>query len=183
MAITGVNYLINLEKNMNGKFYKKPCNELIKTVEYNLHKDSTLFSVNNIGNYELLLGNGYHIAIGIDKNSGECLSVYCLLDALPVKKIKMDFLTDTYTQYDLIYTSNHLFQGSGEHYVPFERKCYFDSEKYVLAFGNIYDEGEIISFNSSTFAKLNNQELLAVFIRVSSDVIHYIESNNKKIKN
>ena len=87
---------------MNGKFYKKSCDEIIKT-EYNLNKDSTLYSVYNFGNYELLLGNGYHISIGIDKSSCECLSVCCLLDALPFKKIKMDFLNDTYEQYDLIY--------------------------------------------------------------------------------
>ena len=165
---------------MNGKFYKKSCDEKIKTVEYDLHKDSTLFSVYNFGNYELLLGDGYHISIGIDKNSCKCLSVYCLLDALPFKKIKMDFLTDTYKHYDLIYTSNNLNNMSGEHYTPFERKCYYDSEKSILAFGDIYSEGEIISFNSNTFAKLKEQELLTVFIKVSNDVIDYIENKNKK---
>ena len=165
---------------MIGKFYKKSCDEIIKIVEYDLNKDSTLFSVYNIGNYELLLGDGYHISIGIDKSSCKCLSVYCLLDALPFKKMKLDFSTDTYKQYDLIYTSDRLFQGSGEHSTSFERKCYYDIEKSILAFGDIYNEGEIISFNSSTFAKLKNHELLAVFIKVSDDIIHYVESKCKK---
>ena len=165
---------------MNGKFYKKSCDQIIKTLEYNLHKDSTLFSVYNIGDYEVLLGNGYHISIGIDKSSCKCLSVYCLLEALPFKKIEMEFLTDTYKQYDLIYTSDYLFQGSEEHYTSFERKCYYDDEKSILAFGDIYNEGEIISINSSTFAKLKKQELLAIFIKVSYDVIYYIENKDKK---
>lgn len=166
---------------MSGKFYKKSCDEIINTLEYNLHKDSTLFS-EYFGNYELLLGTGYHISMGIDKSSCKCLSVYCLLDALPFKEIKLDFLTDTYNQYDLIYTSDHLFQGTGEHYTPFERKCYYDREKSILAIGDVYNEGEIISLNSSTLAKLKNYALLAVFIKVSDDVIHYIERKCKKYK-
>ena len=165
---------------MNGKFYKKSRDVRIATLEYSLNNDSTLFSTNSIGNFELLLGNGYHISIGIDKSSCKCLSVYCLLDALPFKKLKLDFLADTYKHYDLIYTSDRLFQESGEHYTPFERKCYYDSEKSILAFGDIYNEGEIISLNSSTFAKLKNHELVAVFIKVSDDVIHYIERKCKK---
>ena len=76
---------------MNGKFYKKTCDDIIKTLKYDLNKDSTLFSVYNIGNYELLLGNGYHISIGIDKSSCKCLSVCCLLDALPFKKLNWIF--------------------------------------------------------------------------------------------
>ena len=74
----------------------------------------------------------------------------------------MDFLTDTYKQYDLIYTSDNLLQRSGDHYTPFERKCYYDIEKSILAFGDIYNEGEIISLNSSTFAKLENQYILDI---------------------
>ena len=97
-----------------------------------------------------------------------------------LKKFKLDFLADTYKQYDLIYTSDRLFQGSGEHYTPFERKCYYDSEKSILAFGDIYNEGKIISLNSSTFVKLKNHELVAVFIKVSDDVIHYIERKCKE---
>ena len=94
----------------------------------------------------------------------------------------MHFLNDTYEQHDLIYKSDLLFQGSGEHYTSFERKCYYDTEKSILAFGDIYNEGEIISLNSSTIAKLRNYELLAVFIKVSDDVIHYIERKCKKYK-
>lgn len=165
---------------MSGKFYKNSCDEVIKTLEYNLNKDSTLFALYNIGDYELLLGNGYHISIGIDKSSCKCLSVCCLLDALVFKKTKLNFLMDTYKQYDLIYKSDFLFQGSGEQYTSFERKCYYDTEKSILAFGDIYNEGEIISLNSSTFAKLKNHELLTVFIKVSDDVIRYIEIKCKK---
>ncbi len=39
---------------MNGGFYKKSCDKMIKTIKYDLTKDSTLFSVDNMGNYELL---------------------------------------------------------------------------------------------------------------------------------
>ena len=166
---------------MTGKFYIKSSNEK-KTIKYSLHNDSSLMPEYYFGDYELLLGDGYHISIGIDKSSCECLSVCCLLDALPFKKIKMDFLNDTYEQYDLIYKSDLLFKGSGEHYTPFEDKCYYDSEKSILAFGDIYSGGEIIAFNDNSFAKLKNHELLAVFIKVSDDVIHYIERKCKKYK-
>ncbi len=167
---------------MSGKFYQNSCDEVIKALEYKLNKDSTLFAPYNIGDYELLLGNGYHISIGIDKGSCKCLSVCCLLDALSFKKIELEFLMDTCKQYDLIYKSDFLLQGSGERYTPFERKCYYDTEKSILAFGDIYNEGEIISLNGSTFAKLKNHELLAVYIKVTDEVIHYIERKCKKYR-
>ena len=165
--------------NMKGKFYIKTNNEIKYKIEYSLKEDSSLMVDYYFGNYELLLGNGYHIAIGINKESGECLSVCCLLDALSFEKKDINFLVEDNEQYALIYTSTDLYNGAGEHYVPFERKCYYDSTKSILAFGNIYDEAKIISFNSNTFAKLKNDELLALYIKVSHDVIFYIENRKQ----
>lgn len=165
---------------MEGKFYIKSSDNNKNDIEYCLYDDSTLMSPYNFGNYELLLGDGYHISIGIDKEKKQCLSIICLLDAWSFENRKINFSPVDDIQYDLMYISSNMLKESGEHYVPFVEKCYCDFEKSILAFGDIYENGKIISFNNNSFAKLNNDKLLAVFIKVSDDVISYIKS--KKIK-
>ena len=165
---------------MKGKFYIQLSDSNKNRVEYSLHDDTSLMDACNLGNYELLLGSGYHISIGIDKEKGECVSIFCLLDALSFESKTINIFPEGTQQYDLMYVSANSYQGDGEHYIPFERKYYYDDTKSILAFGNIYDEGKIISFNNNSFAKLKDNELLAVFIKVPDEVIVYLKNKEGK---
>lgn len=167
---------------MKGKFYIQLCDSIKKRAEYSMHNDSTLMDAGNFGNYELLLGSGYHISIGINKENGECLSIFCLLDALSFEDKTIKIFLEDNRQYDLIYVSANSYQDDEEHYISFERKCYYDDTTSILAFGNIYDDGKIVSFNNNSFAKLKNNELLAIFIKVPDDAILYLK-NKKNNKN
>ena len=50
---------------------------------YVLSNDSSLmYSIPVYGDFQLLLGDGYHMSLGIDRETGECLTYYTLLDAI-----------------------------------------------------------------------------------------------------
>ena len=146
---------------------------------YVLYKDSTLMYSNPlIGNFELLLGEGYHVSLGIDRETGECLTFYTLLYAITFEKTSL-YIPDA-KRTALFYQSDLLKIQEGGHYAPFLEKMYYDPEKMILAFGNIKSTGTLIEFSENTYAMLNNDQLDAIYIRVAQDAIDRIKKHDKK---
>lgn len=118
----------------------------------------------------MLLVHGYHLSLDIDNNTGRCYSFYALLNVLRIipanltipqsSKAKLYFVCD-----------DKLTNISGCHYVPFKESCCWDYTNRILAVGDINEKGDLIEFATNTYAKLNNNKLLAIYIKLQFDSI------------
>lgn len=136
-----------------------------------------MYSIPAYGDFQLLLGDGYHMSLGIDRETGECLTFYTLLDAITFEPSSFDFLN--VPKASLLFYSDSLKQQEGDHYTPFVEKKYYDEKNRILAFGDINSKGDLIEFSNDTYALIDDCRLAAVYIRVSINVIDSI----KKKKN
>ena len=145
---------------------------------YVLSNDSSLmYSFPAYGNFQLLLGNGYHMSLGVNKETGKCLTFYTLLDAITFEPRTIDL--GKVCKASLFLKSDSLKMQEGDHYIPFVEKKYYDEENLILSFGDINVEGLLIEFSKDTYALINNARLCAIYIRVSENVIDYIKSKRK----
>ena len=152
-------------------------NELLDG-NYVLSKDSSLmYSIPAYGSFQLLLGNGYHMSLGIDRETGKCLTFDTLLDAITFELFSSD-LCDIHKA-TLIFKCDSLKNQEGDHYIPFVEKKYYDDKNLILAFGDINSEGIFIEFSNNTYAKLDGERLTAVYIRVPKNVIDKIKAKHK----
>ena len=148
---------------------------------YVLSNDSSLmYSIPVYGDFQLLLGDGYHMSLGIDRETGECLTFYTLLDAITFEPSSFDFLN--IPKASLFFYSDSLKQLEGDHYTPFVEKKYYDEKNCILAFGDINSKGDLIEFSNDTYALIDNCRLAAVYIRVSVNVIDSIKKKEKHKK-
>jgi len=148
---------------------------------YVLSNDSSLmYSIPAYGDFQLLLGDGYHMSLGIDRETGECLTFYTLLDAITFETSSFDFLN--IPKASLVFYSDSLKKQEGDHYTPFVEKKYYDEKNRILAFGDINSKGDLIEFSNDTYALIDDCRLAAVYIRVSINVIDSIKKKEKHKK-
>lgn len=134
---------------------------------YEIHEDSSILFSSNGGGFQLLLGEGYHYVLDVDKKTGRCYGFYTLFDAIKndlqldniqmseSKKAKLFFIYDGINAVD------------GCHYIPFSSQCYWDDINKILCIGDKEIDGEIIEFASDTFAKVRNNQLSAIYIKLN----------------
>ena len=155
-------------------------NELIDGY-YKLFSDSSLmYSIPVYGTFQLLLGEGYHMSLGVNRGTGECLSFYTLLAALVFEPFT--FAARKIYKASLFFESATLETQEGDHYVPFVEKMYFDEKNSMLAFGDISFNGSLIEFSNNTYAALDGDQLTAVYVKVSTDIIDTINAHHRKRK-
>lgn len=71
------------------------------------------------------------------------------------KKAKLFFIYDEINAVD------------GCHYIPFSSLCYWDDINKILCVGDKEIDGEIIEFASDTYAKVYNNQLYAIYIKLN----------------
>ena len=150
--------------------------------QYVLHEDSCLMCSNLLyGNFQLLLGEGYHKSIGLDSGTGECLSVYALLDAIDFEKATI--ILPASQKGGLFFKCDSLKTQDGDHYIPFAENAYFDENQLILAFGDVTtSNGQVIEFANDTYAKINDGCLLCIYVRVPPNAIERIKTRKTKLK-
>lgn len=154
------------------------ANTVFISGNYVLSNDSSLmYSIPVYGDFQLLLGDGYHMSLGIDRRTGKCLTFYTLLDAITFERSSFDFLN--IPKASLFFYSDSLKQQEGDHYTPFVEKKYYDEKNHILAFGDINSKGDMIEFSNDTYALIDDCRLAAVYIRVPIDVIDSIKKKEK----
>lgn len=156
-------------------------NSIFLDGHYVLSNDSSLmYSVPAYGNFQLLLGNGYHMSLGIDRETGECLTFYTLLDAITFELSSLDLLNSS--KASLFFNSDSLKKQEGDHYTSFVEKKYYDDKNLILAFGDINSRGLLIEFSNDTYAMIDDYRLTAIYLRVSKNVIDLIKKKRKHQK-
>lgn len=134
---------------------------------YEIDKDTTLMYTPFKAQFQLLLGEGYHLSLDIERETGKCIGLYATLAALKFRKTDLEL--DTYTKATLTLDYDKL-QDSGCHYLPFENTCYCDTKQYILAFGHIDVNANLYEISNDTFVKLQDEKLIAAYIQLSKNV-------------
>lgn len=134
---------------------------------YAIDKDTMLTYSTFKAQFQLLLGEGYHVSLDVESETGKCIALYATLSALKFKNT--DLQLDGYTKATLTFDCDKL-QDGGCHYLPFENTCYCDTNRCVLAFGSIDANGRLYEISNDTFVKLQGEKLVAVFVSLNKEV-------------
>lgn len=154
--------------------------------EYILYKSTMLMYSEVKSQFQLLLGDWYHLSLDVEKETGRCNSFYGLLGGFNFEKTSLRIEPEKKVQ--LFFKSNLLQEQSGCHYTPFDEHCYYDDEHKLLAFGKINAPGNVFEISQNTFVKMQNGMLLAVYVKLTEDVFDRIcfrlklRKNNKHYK-
>ena len=135
--------------------------------EYEIYKDTTLMYSTFKAQFQLLLGEGYHISLDVEKETGKCIGLCATLAALKFRNTNLQL--NSSKRATLLFDCNAL-QDSGHHYLPFENACHCDKEQCVLAFGNIAVSCPLFETSKNTFVGLKDGKLVVVYIKLSKDV-------------
>ena len=138
---------------------------------YRLCDDTSLLN-ELYGNFELFLG-GYNLALTVDRETGECVSLSTLVMALGAFVEQEINITD-YKKGKLIYHNKLLKEQAGAHQ-EFIRKFYYDSTKNLLCFGINDNTCDVIKFESHTYARVKNGKLYAIILEVDGQIIKQIK--------
>lgn len=61
---------------------------------------------------------------------------------------------------------DEMVQYGGTTYMPFEDTCYYDECNDILCIGNFNKGGETVEFAANTYAVINQNDLVAVFMKI-----------------
>lgn len=134
-----------------------------------------------VGGFELFLGDGYLMFLGVDRGTGECGPAYSRLPYTTAFKKASLQISDA-VKAGLYYQSDWLKTQDGGHYFPFLQEVYCDPDTLIFAFGNVEAKGTLIEFAENTYAMLDHEVLKAIYLKVSQDVFDGVFKFNKKLK-
>lgn len=115
--------------------------------------------------YTISLGGSSRYLMDLFHKTGKCGPLRCIMAG--IKVIQEELKLPQSRKGELYFKSaEEMVQYSGTMYMTFKDTCYYDEKNHVLCIGNPNQEGESVEFVRNTYAVVNRNELVAVFMKV-----------------
>lgn len=150
-------------------FYYNFSNKIYEGTPYMTDDTSIIFKYSNetdlLLDYTISLGGSSRYLMDLSHKTGRCGPLRCFMAG--VKVIQEELKIPQSRRGELYFKSTkEMTQYSGTMYMTFKDTCYYDEKNNILCIGNLSQEGEIIEFVRNTYAVVNRNDLVAVFMKV-----------------
>lgn len=115
--------------------------------------------------YTVSLGDSSRFLIDLSHKTGKCGPLRCFMNR--VKVISKELEIPKSKRGELYFADDDkMVQYGGTTYMPFEDTCYYDECNDILCIGNFNKGGETVEFATNTYAVINQNDLVAVFMKI-----------------
>ncbi len=115
--------------------------------------------------YSISLGGNPRFLMDIFHKTGKCGPLRCFMAG--TKVVQKDLRVPISRKGELYFKSTEeMSQYSGTMYMTLKNICYYDEKNSVLCFGDPSQKGECLEFVENTYAVINRDDLVAIFMKV-----------------
>lgn len=115
--------------------------------------------------YTVSLGDSSRFLIDLSHKTGKCGPLRCFMNGVKVISKKLEIPKSK--RGELYFADDdEMEQYDGTTYMLFEDTCYYDELNDILCIGNFNKGGETVEFVTNTYAVVNQNALVAVFMKV-----------------